>query len=380
MDNNRLRILFERLDQDRFTQEDIDELNAWYHNLKSGDNELKRWFDEAGGEEKLAGQFYTSFERKLNRQRKMKFIRWGLQAAAMLILLSGIAFYFQAGHSPNQQIVSKAKSAPIKPAQKHATITFADGSILNVEKLAVGTTNLRGVSLEKTPDGRLIYKINKASSSAGREYHSISTPRAGQFEIILPDATHVWLNSASSLKFPLQFSGNERNVILTGEAYFEVARNNKMPFKVQSGVQSVTVLGTHFNIKAYQGEESVFTTLVEGSVKVQNEKTTEQKILTPGHQSVITADEQGIVVSNADLDQVLSWKNGYFIFDNQDIKSIMTLVSRWYDVDVEYNLHSDERFGGTFSRSTDLKELLSNLESLGKTRFKLKERKVIVSN
>ena len=380
MDSNRLRYLFERLDQNRFTQEDIDELNEWYHDLNSGNGELKKWFEEAGGAEILAEQLFQNFELKLKREKRNLSLHKVLQIAAALIIISGIGLYLYSVKSGSNQSVSNLSRLAIRPAHNDATITLADGKILEVNKLSTGTINLGVVTLEKTTGGKLIYRVSNSLASTKEKFNTITTPRAGQFEIILPDGTHVWLNAASSLKFPLHFEESERKVMLKGEGYFEVAHLKNKPFKVQSSVQTVTVLGTHFNIKAYDGEKSISTTLFEGSVKVTNDKTAQQEMLKPGRQSDVMSDGSAIVLSNADLDQALSWKNGYFIFDNQDVKSIMTLISRWYDVDVEYHIKTEEHFGGTFSRSSDLKELLKNLESLGKTKFELKERKVIVSN
>lgn len=380
MDENRIRILFERVRNGNYSQQDIQELNEWYHNLNAGGQNLKKWFAEAGGEEMLADRLYDSFGERLEKDnRKFNFSKL-IKAAAILTVLVGIGLAIYLSQQKSQQMVAKKSIIPINPAQKTARLTLDDGSMVNVKDLAQGTTKLAGAMLEKTADGSLIYKINGLQYGKEVRYNTITTPRAGQFEVILPDGTHVWLNAASSLKFPLKFQGTERVVTLQGEGYFEVARNAKMPFKVLSGIQTVTVLGTHFNIKAYQGEQNISTTLFEGSVNVKNNKTAEYTLLKPGHQADLNVNNSGITVSNADLDQALSWKNGYFIFENQDVKAIMTLISRWYDVDVEYHITSAERFGGTFSRSTDLKELLKNLESLGKTRFQLKERKVIVSN
>jgi len=379
MDKNRLRTLFERLDQDDVSQEEITELNDWYHQLNIGDEALKLWFKELGGEEKLAEQLYASFRQDYIKIKSKTHYKRIFQIAAAVVVLMGIALSIYLFQNKTQHLTNKRISGKISPAQKNAKLTLADGSTLNVNELALGTTNVGGAVLEKTSDGRLIYKIAPAVSSQNK-YNTISTPRAGQFEVVLADGTHVWLNAASSLQFPLQFKGQERLVTLTGEGYFEVAHDRKRPFKVKSGIQTLTVLGTHFNVKAYQDDQQIATTLFSGSVNVTNNKTAEQQLLKPGKQAAITRGKTGISVINADLDQALSWKNGYFIFDNEDVKTIMTLVSRWYDVDVEYHITTEEHYGGTFSRSSDLQELLKNLESLGKTKFQLKERKIIVSN
>lgn len=380
MDKNRLRSLFERINQGDFSQQDIEEVDNWYHNINAGDGDLKRWFIEVGGEEMLAEQMYSSFSQFIAKQNRRQRIQRVFQIAAIFIVFCGVAITIYLNQNKPQRQLAKKTSTQINSSQKNAKLTLADGSTVNVKDLAFGTTNLSGAILEKTRDGRLIYKINGAAQASTAKYNTITTPRASQFEIVLPDGTHVWLNAASSLKFPLRFQGDEREVVLQGEGYFEVTPNKKMPFKVQSGIQTITVLGTHFNVKAYREEQQISTTLFEGSVNIRNNKTAENETLEPGKQADINIEKAGITISNADVDQALSWKNGYFIFDNQDVRSIMTLISRWYDVDVEYHITSEERFGGTFHRSSDLQELLKNLESLGKTKFQLKERKVIVSN
>jgi len=381
MDKDQLRGLFERISENRFSQQDIEDVNQWYHDLNAGDENLKQWFLESGGEEVLAEHLYSSFKRNIVKQkRKLKISRF-VQAAAILILIFGvgITLFFNHSKTSKHHLAVKNVVQQVKE-EKNARLTLDNGSNVNIKDLAFGNTVLSGATIEKTSDGKLIYKVEKIAQSEAIKYNTITTPRGSQFEIILPDGTHVWLNAASSLKFPLRFQGSERRVSLQGEGYFEVAHDRKMPFKVQSGIQTVTVLGTHFIVKAYQDEQSISTTLFQGSVNVQNNKTNETEKLEPGKQAEINIGRTGIKVSKADLDQALSWKNGYFIFDNQDVKSIMALISRWYDVDIEYHITSEERFGGTFYRSSDLQELLKNLESLGKTKFQLKERKVIVSN
>nr|WP_305121106.1 FecR domain-containing protein [Pedobacter xinjiangensis] len=207
--------------------------------------------------------------------------------------------------------------------------------------------------------------------------NTIETPKGGEYQVILPDGTKVWLNSASVLTFPARFTLKNRSVKLIGEAYFEVAKDKQRPFQVNLGRTTVEVLGTHFNIAAYHDDPEIKTTLLEGSVKISG--FSKKVVLQPGEQASVANDD--ISVSHPKLTEVMAWKNGYFSFNNEDIKSIMKKVSRWYDVDVEFvgNI-SSQQFGGTFNRSKTVEELLAHLEVLGTIKFKMKGRRIIVMN
>ncbi|MGY0036944.1 FecR family protein [Pedobacter sp. NJ-S-72] len=210
----------------------------------------------------------------------------------------------------------------------------------------------------------------------------METPKGGQYQLVLPDGTKVWLNAASSLRYPVAFQGNERKVELTGEAYFEVAKDKTRPFEVYSNNQVVQVLGTHFNINAYSNEPFVSTTLLEGSVKVTNSLTNAQKIIRPGQQSLISKDGQaGIEVKNMDLDEAVAWKNGYFMFNEEELESILKKVSRWYNVDVQYEQEElkHQLFSGTLSKYSNVSQVLKKLEMLQSIHFKIEGRKIIVT-
>jgi transmembrane sensor len=194
----------------------------------------------------------------------------------------------------------------------------------------------------------------------------------------LPDGTIVWLNAASSLKFPTSFAGSKRQVELTGEAYFEVTENKSMPFEVLTGETSVSVLGTHFNINAYADEASINTTLLEGAVKVHTGQAA--KLLKPGQQSVFVNATGALSIQPADVDQAIAWKRGFFEFDNTDLQTIMRQISRWYDVDIVYQIQGSKAlFGGGISRKLNLSEVLHLLEASG-VYFKVENRKVTVLN
>ncbi len=272
----------------------------------------------------------------------------------------------------------------IKPGGYKAYLTLSNGKKISLTNAANGAiAKQSGIVITKTSDGKLIYTVSDLSNNtSASEYNTIETPRGGQYQVRLPDGTNVWLNAASSLKYPVNFvTKNERRVELDGEGYFEVAKDKAHPFIVKAAQQEVKVLGTNFNVKAYNDEPNISTTLLEGSVLVNDLSLGQQELLRPGQQSNVFVNSTPIDVSNVNPSEVLAWKSGYFIFDNQDIISIMKVISRWYNVDVEYNsFNKDERFGGTFSRSANLSEILHNLELLGKIHFKIEGRRVIISN
>ncbi|HWW40381.1 FecR family protein, partial [Pedobacter sp.] len=198
-----------------------------------------------------------------------------------------------------------------------------------------------------------------------------------QYQLKLPDGTLVWLNSASSLRFPTQFAGKERSVELDGEAYFEVAKNKEMPFKVHVRAMEVRVLGTHFNVMAYDDEESISTTLLEGSVKVSNALQT--AVIRPGQQASLKKSSGILGVEEVNTVEAIAWKNGKFLFADEDIETIMRRISRWYNVEVEYrgNL-SDKNFAGSISRYENVSEVLKMLELTGTIHFKVEGRRIIV--
>jgi len=208
-------------------------------------------------------------------------------------------------------------------------------------------------------------------------FNTISTPVGGQYTVVLPDGSKVWLNAASSLKFPTAFTGTERRVELTGEGYFEVAKNKHMPFKVNFNREEVEVLGTHFNISAYPDEAVTRTTLLEGSVRIS--KNNIKKILVPGQQAISSMQTGGFNIAEVNTDEAIAWKNGLFLFHNENIRSIMKKIARWYNVDVNYQgSFTNQEYGGRISQSKNLSEILKNLELTGTIHFKIEGRRVTV--
>ncbi|MGX5687614.1 FecR family protein [Arcticibacter tournemirensis] len=334
----------------------------------------------------LLKQRISSDEGRANGKRFRVYpliARLSLAASFLLICAIGIVIY-QSRRTSGTLKPHRTGKTEIGPGGNKAYLTLSNGKKISLTDAGNGAiAKQAGIVITKASDGRLIYSVNSTEPALKEiAYNTIETPRGGQYEVRLPDGTTAWLNAASSLKYPLNFEdASERRVELKGEGYFEVAKDKGHPFIVKTAYQEVKVLGTHFNIKAYNDEPTTSTTLLEGSVMVSETGSGRRKLLRPGQQSDILNNNGEIYVSNVNPSEVIAWKSGYFIFDNQDIASIMKVISRWYDVDAVYNgYNKEERFGGTFSRSANLSEILKNLESLGKIDLKIKGRRVIVSN
>lgn len=297
-----------------------------------------------------------------------------LAAAAILLIALSIGFHFYNApdkviSAPNQNISQRVKSA-----NNSAMLTLADGRTISLSEAQNGKiAEQAGVTITKMKDGQLVYK-GEAKASA---FNKIATPKGGQYQISLPDGTKVWLNAASSLSYPAAFTGAKREVRLLGEAYFEVAKNKKMPFVVYTEGQEVMVLGTHFNVNAYEDEVETKTSLLEGSVKVRLVNSAATAVLKPGQQAVFESNKLDVLA--IDVAEAIAWKEGRFLFQEEDIRSIMRKIARWYDVDVVYAPHvSMNKIGGRISRDTPLSAVLKMLSSTDKFNFKVEGRRVTV--
>ena len=303
-----------------------------------------------------------------------------IAAAASVIFLLGFGIYFYNYNTSGEIRESELRVSDIGPGGNKAYLTLGNGKRIALTDANNGAlAKQSNMEIVKAADGRLIYKMNgEAQKSSGLTYNTIETPNGGKYEITLPDGTHVWLNSASILKYPASFALlKERRVELKGEAYFEVAHNKTVPFKVSSSGQTVEVLGTHFNVNSYSDEGTIKTTLLEGSVKVSLPGSKDFKLLKPGEQ----ADNSGgsIEISKANTDQAMGWKNGDFVFKGEDVKTVMRQLARWYDVEIEYKGNvSDIGFVSTISRSRKLSEVIKVLQATEGVHFKIEGRRVLV--
>lgn len=327
-----------------------------------------------------------SATRKKESTKTIKFIPYKQIAAAVLLALGSYYLYHFLWSDKNHNPIVYAKDKIAEGNENAVTLTLSDGSKLKLEDIQSGNiAEESGVSIVKSVDGTLIYTtVNQASTElAEMKYNTISTPNGQLSQISLPDGTKVWLNAESSLKYPIVFIGKQRVVELKGEGYFEVAKNREKPFIVKAEDTEVKVLGTKFNISAYSNDNFIKTTLAEGLVAIGKEKTS--KLLRPNQQAFILKNQADINISNVDIEEAMAWKNGYFMFNNLDIKTVMTMIGRWYDIEVEYKGQiENEVFIGTVSRFDSIEKLLSTLELTGGVHFKIinqpnkKQRKILV--
>jgi len=331
-----------------------------------------------------------------NYKPKKHTIKLWLRVAAALFLSLSIGLIIYSTNKPKLVTVAekpgKTSSGEILPGGNKAILTLANGKSVILDDANSGKiASQQGVEISKLKDGQLVYTSAGTNKDAttDKEMNTITIPKGGQYHLTLPDGTRIFLNSASSLSYPTAFTGAERVVILQGEAYFEVAKvlvkskstgfkEQRMPFIVKTADQQVEVLGTHFNINAYAGEAST-TTLLEGSVKVSPSGAIHHSsLLKPGQQSVLK--EREIRVSPADIEDVMAWKNGLFVFNNENITSVMKKISRWYDVDVIFKGDmTNINFLGNYSRGKSLDNLLKNIELMEEVTFHIEGRRITVS-
>ncbi len=312
-------------------------------------------------------------EKKPAKLKKIFPFRWQVAASVILLITSGIiAWYF--GHDKNKEL-HKAQAVAavheIQPGRDGALLTLANGEQVLLDTIENGIVALQGGATARVANGELIYDAGGATTV----YNTMSTPRGRQYQLKLSDGTQVWLNNSSSITYPVNFSSTERKVEITGEAYFEVATlsatssaGQKVPFIVQNGDMQVTVLGTHFNVNAYDDEKDIKITLLEGAVKVSNRAAS--RLMQPGQQATVIPgfdQESSIRLNSAvNVDQVMAWKNGLFNFNNLEFGEIMRQIERWYDVSVVYEKKvPDIALAGKMSRGITLNQLLIALERLG---------------
>ena len=300
-----------------------------------------------------------------------------IAAAAVILVLFSAGGYFLV-HQSSRDLTTVSASA-ILPGSNKAILTLANGKRIVLNDAKQGQLASQGNStVVKTGDGQLVY--NKGENDGAGLMNTIATPRGGQYQITLPDGSKIWLNALSSLTFPTAFNSGERKVTLTGEAYFEVTKNKAMPFKVVSGNQTVKVLGTHFNINAYNDEPVISTTLLEGAVEVTTATHLNSR-LKPGQQSINNRSDHSVKVQQADLAAATDWKNGRFKFSNENIKSIMRKLSRWYAIDVVYQGDmKNKEFVGVVSRYDRIEKVLDMLQSTNTIHFKIEGRRIIVKD
>ncbi len=388
-----LRIL-EKYQKGQASAEEEKFLHAYYNLFDSGEHILHGFNSSA--KEDLKNSIRSEIRSRIETGEPTSRIRWNYfritAAAAAVLILGSFIYYFYSGLTltgKQEPKVAVHKQHDIAPGSNKAVLTLANGSTIVLDNAKNGVLAKQGsAEIHKTADGKVIIEAlrsgyNEQQSIASTQLNTISTPRGGQYQLTLPDGSEVWLNSASSIRFPTAFKGNERKVEITGEAYFEITKNKSKPFLVVSARQTVEVLGTHFNVNAYEDEDGTKTTLLEGSVRVSpgaggSKDQSRSVTIKPGEQARLKG--QALLVVNADPEGAVAWKNGYFKFDRENVQSVMRQISRWYDVDVEYRgkIPEDELVG-KIKRTVSVSGVLRILE-LGNVNCWVEGRKIIVKN
>lgn len=309
-----------------------------------------------------------------------RFRRWIVAAAAiMIVMIGGFWLYYKGMHKPN---MGPPVAADVRPGGDKAVLTLSNGQHIILDSAANGLLTSQGnTRVEKISGGQLSYKHEAPGKDvAGVLYNTLNTPRGGQYKLVLPDGTRVWVNAASSITYPTAFRGTERVVELKGEAYFEVVHKAAQPFKVKVGAETIEDIGTAFNINAYSDEPFIATTLLEGKARVTARGGS--LTLQPGQQTRQdnAAGSQLKMYSNTDIEKTIAWKEGKFIFDRDQLPSIMRQLARWYDVKVEYGGGAPEgHFSGSISRGKNLSQVLNMLKASGNIQFSIDNKTILIT-
>jgi transmembrane sensor len=392
MSNNRLQYLLDHFISHKISPEEEQELLQL---IASGnyDDEVKEYMADAWQME------YSELMSKQQSNRILDVVfshdaarvihfsntpkrRFMWAAAAVLLLVATASLFIIGKRSSTSTIGGTHITMPqndVMPGTSGAILKLDDGSSIVLDNASNGNLVQQGNTLVVKSGAAISYVGKDGQKENQVHYNTVETPRGRQYQLVLQDGTKVWLNAASSIKFPVAFVGNVRNVEITGEAYFEVAKNREKPFHVLCNGSRIEVLGTHFNVNAYTDEETMNTTLLEGSVRVV--KGSSEKTIKPGEQAQISSDGNLRTALNVNVDEVVAWKNNAFLFDNTDVKKLMRQLSRWYNVDVVFKGVTEEplSFNGSISRTSNLSIVLKMLESTGDVKFTIEGNKLIVA-
>lgn len=409
MENKRLQLLFQ-LYIDKLCSPD-EETELMQRIADSSNEERAKLVDECfdklpvkytlndADADRIFNQIIEVRERKIifTPLKNKRLMLWlSISAAAILIFAVTFGVFNNSRQSRNEinQVVELVKPLnkplyknDIRPGGNKAYLTLSDGSKIILDNVSNGTLARQGAAqITKLDSGRLSYNLKAIPNLSSNiiSYNTLTTPRGGQYRIILSDGTAVWLNASTSLRFPIAFAGKERRVEVKGEAYFEVAKNAAMPFIVKAGSSEIKVLGTHFNVMAYADDKLIKTTLLEGRVEVSSDKRTSSGkagslvVLQPGQQAQLDKNNE-IKVMDADIEEAIAWKNGNFIFNNETLESILAKISRWYDVKIDYQIDPENKtFSGKISRSQNISEVLNMFELTETIHFKIAGKTITV--
>lgn len=370
-----LRKIFNKVKKGKASPKEEELMKKWLHQFHA-DTEV----DFTGKEiRQIQNKIWQGVAEELNIQspptRKL-WIRYASTAAAVLVALM-LLFFYQSRLDIRGTFNNPTVHQDKLPGSIKARVTLADGTSINIDEAnKQSLLSTAGIKIKRTADGTIIYKLSPENQVASSiKYSTIYTPKGGRFNLELPDGTLVMLNASSSLTYPTVFDEQERNVELSGEAFFHVTKQQKegkrIPFYVKTLRQKIEVLGTQFNVSSYADDDFTATTLVEGKVSVHMLSGADQRILAPGEQSVLTNNSNSIKVSRVNVDSMIAWKDGQFLFEDAYLKEILLSLSRWYDVKVNLNDLPKTRYTIFISRESKLSSVLKMLDKTGDLKFKL---------
>ncbi|PRD46611.1 FecR family protein [Sphingobacterium haloxyli] len=375
MTEKEIHALLEKYITGECSQEEMDFLERWYA------NELQKRISESNQED-LRTVKDDLWKRIVDERPQIakRRIAWRIWASAAAVLLIGFFVIYQSRQTPFSGEVSEEKivnrTQNVLPGGNKAILTTGDGKQIVLTDEADGVIEEgEGFIIRKQEDGLVSFEITDHKSNATLINNTIETPKGGIYQVVLPDGSKAWLNSASSISFPVNFSAVERKVSIKGEVYFEIQHDPTRPFRVDAPQQQVEVLGTKFNINAYEDERYVRTSLVEGSVKVKG--ATQEYLLKPGFELSTTKSGRD-KIGKADIKAIMAWKEGVFRFDRVELEVLMRQLARWYDVDVVYQgAYAKDEFVGEIKRNEDIRKVLSVLR-YGNIDLSLEGRKLMV--
>ena len=361
----------------KLTEEEKDELDEWI--LASDENmvlfetmtdeknvaQAAAWFRKMNVEKDLG-----ETKRKIETRKPIRLWQYAVAASIIIMIAAGIYFYQNSGSENSKPLVAAQKN-DITPGSNKATLTLSDGKIIALGKTGDDTT-INGQVTILRKDGQVVYKPGVVNTEM--VYNTLTVPRKGQYKLILPDGSQVWLNAESSIRYPVSFPGKERRVFVTGETFFEVAKDKIKPFRVLAGDITIEALGTQFNVNAYTNEPFFSATLIEGSIRVS--KGSEVKLLKPSQQAQLTNAAFQIV--DADNGDAMAWKNNQFKFTNTSIDEIMRRIARWYDAEIVYEDNVTLHLNATIGRDVPVSKLLTILEATNQVHFKIQGKKITV--
>ncbi len=389
MDTTKLKRLLIAYKEGSISQKEAELLKAYVSSTAEDDTETLRSVllelmyeqDEDLTIPVLSDELYHNIisDVRFRKKRTVRlYMRMGSVAAVVLLLLSGIWFWSSdfSGSDVGKR-TERIRMVTSTPTER-LLLRASDGTTYDIDKLVTGRSIGSKQDLFSIEDNEITYASNSPSHTVDHTIHTLVTPKGRQFKVVLSDGTNVWLNAATTLKFPVHFAQDERVVEVDGEAYFEVQKSTKRPFIVHSSGQKIKVLGTHFNVHSYKEDNKSSTTLIEGKVEVSSSG--QQRVLLPGEQAISSNQHNELLVQSVNAQDVIAWKDRLFVFHNEEIQDVMRQVSRWYDVEVEYlDGMEGKHIAGSIPRYENIGKLMAALAATDLLNYEIKGGTVIIS-